>query len=95
MNSEVFMLGKARFMRVNRTKAKKAYIDGATVIIAPVKANMNYALCDLYTVFNRIELKASYGYTPHFDTFVNEYCYYNCNFELGNYPKFFISESEV
>lgn len=95
MNKEVFMLDNARYIRVNRKRAKKAYINGATVIIAPVKANMYFALTNLWVMISRRELKARYGYTPHFDHFINEFEFYNCNNELGNYTKFFIYESEV
>ena len=96
MNNEVFMLQNARYIRVNRKKAKKAYNDGATVIIAPVYANMYFQGCNLWTMISKIELFKRYDEVIDFDKFMNEYEWYNCQYnELGKYAKYFIYESEV
>ena len=96
MNNEVFMLQNARYVRVNRKKAKKAYNDGATVIIAPVYANMYYQGCNWWTMISKVELFKRYDEVIDFDKFMNEYEWYNCHYnELGKYAKYFIYESEA
>ena len=96
MNSELFMLSNARYIRVNRKRAKRAYNDGATVIIAPVYANMYYHGAQMWTMISKMELFKRYDEVIDFDKFMNEYEWYNCQYnELGKYAKYFIYESEV
>lgn len=96
MNSELFMLSNARYIRVNRKRAKRAYNDDATVIIAPVYANMYYQGAQMWTMISKTELFKRYDEVIDFDKFMNEYERYNCQYnELGKYAKYFIYESEV
>ena len=67
MNNEVFMLQNARYVRVNRKKAKKAYNDGATVIIAPVYANMYYQGAQMWIMVSKIELFKRYDEVIDFE----------------------------
>ncbi len=96
MRKEIFCLpDDIEYIRISKIKAKKLYNQGKTICIAPVNANMYYVLCNLYTYINKNDLKSKYGYTPHFDTLINEYTFYNCNNELGTYLKYFVNKSDL
>lgn len=71
--------------RVSRVKAKKAFESGQTILIAPVNANMDY-MFQLWCDVNK-----SRGWDS-FEQMENNFRWYNCNRELGMYPKYFIEE---
>ena len=96
MRKELFFKSQGvTYERISKIKAKKLYYLGKTICIAPVNANMYYASCDLYIYINKNDLKSKYGYTPHFDTIINEFSFYNCNNELGTYLKYFVNKSDL
>lgn len=80
------------FKRVNRTAAKHLYKTGLSFYVCPVKLDpFNMWWASGYKVEpNRI----SCDYKD-FDTFLNNYEYYNCNnAEVGLYPAFYVPINE-
>lgn len=67
---------------VNVTVARKGFLMGQTVMIAPSKLNINNPYI-LPVFFNN-----TIGWD--FDTFVNHYIHYNCTKELGKNPVYFV-----
>lgn len=72
-------------VKVDKRKARKLFYKGATVYLWACKANIFSPWCS-YCYANNAEVD--------FDIFVNEFEYYNCNYEMGYYAKYFV-ESEV
>ena len=94
MRDEQYNIDGLNYIRVSKQCAKKAYIRGYNVVVAPVKWNM-YSMWRHYVILNKDVLKNRHGYTPHFDSIVNEFEFYNCNLnEEGKYAKFFMYEDE-
>ena len=79
------------YRRITKSNAKKLYADGHTLIIAPVYANMNSP----WHLWAIMQYNGKDGDTPgqSFERVVNSFTYYNCNAELGRYPKYYIPES--
>lgn len=75
------------YKRITKGQAQKLFAGGHTLIIAPCKANM-YCIFQTWSImqYNGID-----GGTPaaDFERIVNSFIYYNCNNEMGLYPKFF------
>jgi hypothetical protein len=79
------------YKRITKAQAFKLFEQGHTVIIAPVKANMEY-IFHLWSIMTYIPNELE---TPRhaFNRILNSFIYYNCNNELGLYPKFFAPAS--
>ena len=79
------------YRRISKSNARRLFADGKTLIIAPIYANMN-SPWHLWAImqFNGID-----GADPNtdFERIVNSFIYYNCQGELGRYPKYYIPES--
>ena len=91
MNKELFFKSQGTtYKRITKPHARKLFNQGKLICIAPVNANMYYALCNLYAFINNYDFDMNE--TLDFDKVVNEYEYYNCNSELGYYSKFFVNE---
>ena len=73
-------------IRVNKSTVKKALKlnQGIIVGLLPCKVMEGNQYISMHTtiIFSIEEL----------DKVINEYTYYNCNNELGRYPKYFISQ---
>ena len=79
------------YRRITKGNAKKLFADGHTLIIAPVYANMD-SPWHLWAIMQYNDID---GQPPQesFNRIVNSFIYYNCNVELGRYPKYYIPES--
>ena len=79
------------YRRITKSNARRMFCDGHTVIIAPVFANMNSP----WHLWHIIQYNGKDEGTPeqHFERIINSFIYYNCNAELGRYPKYYIPES--
>lgn len=79
------------YRRITKSNAKRLYKEGCTLIIAPVKANMNYG----FRLWSIMQYNGKDNETPEqsFDRIINSFIYHNCNSESGLYPKYYIPES--
>jgi len=84
------------FTRINKKKARRLYDDGATLYIVPCKVYLELKgawirPCDLKKSDVEEEYKgfADLAATYSFDSRVNNFEYYNCNYELGSYTAFY------
>lgn len=71
--------------RINKATARKLYNAKKAVTIIPCKCHPGGAW------FTGFEMENDGSRT--FDQFVNEFTYYNCNYELGTYPAFYVEVS--
>ena len=78
----------SNFIKVNKTKAKNLYNKGINVYIVPFKVYPNYNNMWIQPIMIN-------NFTnENFDSRVNNFEYYNCNYELGYYTSFYIAEDE-
>lgn len=78
-------------IQVSITKAKNAYNNGMTIWLHPCNTLIDNMWLIPYS-FNKTLLDIKYNGAPIFDNLVNQYQYYKCNNQLGNYPIFFIEK---
>lgn len=71
--------------RINKAAARKLWNEGRNFIIVPCKCSPN-GLGALYT---ETDLSTDADIRRTFDTFVNEFEFYNCNPETGKYAAFY------
>lgn len=75
------------FIRVSKPRARKEYEAGRKLFICPWKVNPN----NVWGIGSMIEKVNGIS----FDSMINNYSYYNCNYrELGYYPAFYIREGK-
>lgn len=73
--------GDKIYKRVNKRVARKLFNAGGVVYLAPCKANPCSDWVGLIDI--RKESAA-------FDTVINEFEYYNCNFEMGKRAAYYV-----
>lgn len=75
------------FKRINKRIARKLYNDGVDVLFIPCKLRPDnmWGL----GIWENVNLSGQYG---SFDKLCNEFIWYNCNFETGNYIAFYIKD---
>lgn len=78
------------YKRITRPKAqKRMLLMAGPTYIAPVKARFGPWVQPL-------EIPFVIGWCKEdFNNYVNEFVYYNCNAEMGNYPAFYVKESDL
>jgi len=78
-----------QYTRVRKDVARRLYKEGKTIYLTPsnIAARDSNFWVKPYPVSNRSE--------KTFDHIVNEFEYYNCNYELGYYANFWIIEEEL
>lgn len=81
-------------VKINKKQARKLFANGASIMLYACKANINSAWNSPCIIDNRECLNELDNAVKIFDTYVNEFEFYNCNYEMGYYAKYFI-ESEV
>ena len=69
------------YQRITKREARKLYDNNTPVFITPCKCSPDSMWL---TGFEMVKEDQS------FDEFINNFTYYNCNHELGNYPAFYI-----
>ncbi len=79
-------LDNGKFTRIRKDVARRLYNEGQTIYLTPSKvaASDSNTWIKPYAINNR-----SGG---NFNDLVNRYEYYNCNWELGYYTNFWITE---
>lgn len=65
--------------RISKKQARNLYNKGVSLVVAPCRVHP-------FGIMGRLEVKNSLGYD--FDKWVNEFEYYNCNYECGYYAAF-------
>ena len=75
-----------RFERVSKTTARRHYNNGESIILLPVKC---------YSDMFAFETKENYNKVRTFENLVNEFEYYNCNYECGYYAAFYIISGNI
>ena len=81
--------------RINKKTAEKilnhpSIYEGIVLYILPVNANPESYWINGFTEF-KIE-NISFMDSIDNNNFINEYIYYNCNNELGNYLKYYVTK---
>ena len=71
-----------QYIRINKSAARKLYNAGKEFLIIPCKCRPGGAWLTGFTV-------NSNNSAVSFDSYINEFTYYNCNNELGKYPAFY------
>lgn len=81
------------WIRISKQKARKLYDEGQTVKLCPVKAhpcNEYYPLSLDINKGDKFEIEP-FDWELKFDTRVNRFEYYNCQYaELGKYSAFYV-----
>lgn len=80
-------LDNGKYTRVRKDVARRLYKEGRTIYLTP----SNIAASDSNMWIKPLAIKQGEG---EFDERVNEFEYYNCNYELGYYTNFWIIEKE-
>lgn len=78
-----------RFLtRVNKKKARNIFNNGETIFLLPCKTRINNYWLPACAISLTSDIK-------DFDSIVNEYEYYNCNYELGYYCAYYVKRSAL
>ena len=78
------------YERIDKRKARKMYNAGQEVGIIPCKCNPASIWFNGFTMIN----DPSQEETRDFDSYVNEFEYFNCNAEMGRYAAFYLYKEE-
>ena len=79
-----------KYKRIRKDVARKLFKEGKTIYLTP--SNMVATDSGLWIKPYPINNRA--GQDQDFDDIVNNFEYYNCNYELGYYTNFWIKEEE-
>lgn len=89
----------ANYKKVNKPTARKMFNHGLSIYILPCKVseraldgNDNNWVKPVVINLQTTQLDSKYN---KFDRAINEYCYYNCNAELGYYPHYYVTEEDM
>ena len=77
------------YTRVNKTKARRLFNEGVHIVLYPVEANPFSMWAGSGYTINISNIDENDKYLPTFDSIVNNFEYYNCNSEMGQYSKFY------
>lgn len=76
--------------RINKRVARKLFEQGVVITVLPCKANPRSPW------WHGLDWDKNYlisiGEEPDFDKLYNAFVYYNCNYETGYYPAFYVEE---
>jgi len=80
--------------RLRKPAARKAFENGRTVYVIGHKL-MPFTMYALECPLNKADIAARYGENDFlgrdtFDSLVQNYTWYNCSFETGYYPAFYV-----
>ena len=73
------------FKKITKPTAKKMYLSGKTIYLVPNKCSPTN---DTWVQPTPISARMGKG----FETVVNEYEYYNCNYECGKVAAYYIEQ---
>lgn len=73
--------------RINKTTARKLWESGRNFILVPCKCSPNgLGALNTETDLSLEDITCR----RNFDSFINEFEYYNCNSEMGRYTAFYV-----
>ena len=81
-------LDNGKYSRIRKDVARRLYNEGKTIYLTP----SNIVATDSSPWIKPYPISTKNG--KAFDTKVNQFEYYNCNWELGYYTNFWITEEE-
>tara|TARA_R110000787_G_scaffold271946_1_gene379292 strand:- start:246 stop:533 length:288 start_codon:yes stop_codon:yes gene_type:complete len=90
-SNEVVRISGKNWKQVNKTTAKKVYDSNKAIMINPCNMRINNPWTAPFEVKKGILEENCWHQDATFDSIVNEFEYYNCNNEMGNYSNFFAS----
>ena len=78
-----------QYARIRKDVARRLFNEGKTVYLTPsnIAASDHNLWIKPYAINNRSK--------EDFDSLINRYEYYNCNYELGYYTNFWINEDDI
>lgn len=79
------------YVRVSKAAMHSVIKRNINFIIIPCNGRLETPW-HLEMEVNPGEMLENYG---TFDNFLNHYCYYNCNSELGKYPAFYVKINDI
>lgn len=74
------------YSRLFKNQARKAYEQGTALVVVPCKFRPDSPWGFSY------HLKKSEHPTDMFDDIINNFTFYNCVYETGYYPAFYVQE---
>ena len=83
-------LDTKKYTRVRKDVARRLYGEGKTIYLTP----SNVAASDSNLWVKPFPIRRISGFPDVFDRKVDEFKYYNCNYELGYYVNFWINEKK-
>lgn len=99
MNKYTFTHKGKTYTRINKTKARKQFLQGDTVYLLPCNLRFD---CPWYSAFpvsmeeQKVYAIDETGIKNRFESLINSFEYYNCNnSEIGKYCAFYIERKEV
>lgn len=78
-----------QYTRIRKDVARRLFNEGKTIYLTP----SNVAASDTNMWIKPMQISTKYG-LKCFDGAVNEFEYFNCNWELGYYTNFWINTEE-
>lgn len=78
-----------QYTRIRKDVARRLFDEGRTIYLTPsnIAASDSNPWVKPYPISN--------GSEKNFDSIVNQFEYYDCNYKLGYYTNFWINEEEV
>lgn len=81
------------YQRISKPNARNRFADGATIYICPNKINPANPMFPPVAI--RYDSEADIPAEKAFDNFINDYSFFNCFHEVGNYPAYYIKVSDT
>lgn len=75
------------YVRVSKAVAKRRFTEGKETYVVPCKVRIGWLWYTAPCI-----MSPAYGDT--FDSWINAFTAYNCNYELGYYPAYYVKEVE-
>lgn len=78
------------FKRINKTEARNRAANGEKIGVCACNMDPFNPYWSMCAWFDPIEEPEAFDGFKDFDTFVNSYTYYNCSYETGYYPAYYV-----
>lgn len=95
MRHEVYNIDGVTWVRIPKKLAHNLFTANIPIIIAPCNIRLDSPYCR-YAPFTATDLEHEYGATIPFNNFVNQFEWYNCQYnDMGKYAKFFVNQYDL
>lgn len=84
------------YTRINKRKARRLFFKGENIYVIPHKMSPEGPWGAAMEINEKI-LNDQYAYEgkeKQFDTFIKHFEFYNCDYERGYYPSFYLKKEE-